>query len=382
MDCTSGGSCGSSVESERWVYFMGRKMFAKVVGGQLKAVTPNRLASESKHYPYGEAQGTPPSDTKDHFATYRRDETGLDYAWNRYYSSTMGRFTTTDPYGGSAKLTNPQSWNRYSYVENNPVNATDRTGMFIDYNNDQSLWFGDGDKWAFWDCLYTPHLSYASWGSWCNPSTSMYSFEMLSLLVPAAAQNMQVSGGGGSSGSGVSLRSGWITTGEAWNSVMTAMNSVIDSIRGDQRCKTWLQGEASDADFDALIDTLLGTDGINRVGVAQIDYKNGSLAALQGGQNEVTQLPSQAVITVNTHGAFFDRNFRVGPESIDRNGVVTRKYRGETSAARNTILIHELAHVFGVILSDFNNPQAVATNESMIHQNCGRVVEGPGRGRR
>ena len=39
---------------------------------------------------------------KDKFATYYRDgTTGLDYAQNRYYANTLGRFTSPDPYKAS-----------------------------------------------------------------------------------------------------------------------------------------------------------------------------------------------------------------------------------------------------------------------------------------
>ena len=55
--------------------------------------------------------------------------TGLDYAWNRYYSSTWGRFTSADPYQASGEPTEPQTWNRYSYVAGDPVNSTDPTGL-------------------------------------------------------------------------------------------------------------------------------------------------------------------------------------------------------------------------------------------------------------
>jgi hypothetical protein len=56
------------------------------------------LRSRADHYPYGEQKGAgPPYNDKDYFTTYRRDETGLDFAWNRYCSPIMGRFTTADP---------------------------------------------------------------------------------------------------------------------------------------------------------------------------------------------------------------------------------------------------------------------------------------------
>jgi RHS repeat-associated protein len=124
--CT-GGACGGYTETQRWIYFAGRKMFSKT-GSTLKAVTPNRLASEARHFPYGETDGTPPSDTKDYFATYRRDGTGLDYAWNRYYSPTMGRFTTADP--GPFDYMKPERLNLYVYSGNNPVNLHDPNGRF------------------------------------------------------------------------------------------------------------------------------------------------------------------------------------------------------------------------------------------------------------
>ena len=59
-------------------------------------------------------------------------ETGLDYFLARYYSSTQGRFISPDPIFISDKQTyKPQLWNLYNYVGNNPLNATDPTGMEI-----------------------------------------------------------------------------------------------------------------------------------------------------------------------------------------------------------------------------------------------------------
>jgi RHS repeat-associated protein len=52
----------------------------------------------------------------------------LDYMHARYYSSSMGRFLSVDPVLGDASA--PQSWNRYSYVRNNPINRTDPDGRF------------------------------------------------------------------------------------------------------------------------------------------------------------------------------------------------------------------------------------------------------------
>jgi RHS repeat-associated protein len=64
------------------------------------------------------------------FATYTRDSaTGNDYADQRYYSSTLGRFMTADPYTASGGPGSPTSWNRYAYTRGDPANSIDRTGL-------------------------------------------------------------------------------------------------------------------------------------------------------------------------------------------------------------------------------------------------------------
>jgi RHS repeat-associated protein len=65
------------------------------------------------------------------FTSYERDnESDLDFAQARYYSSSQGRFTSVDPLMASAVVTNPQTLNRYSYVTNSPLTLTDPSGMF------------------------------------------------------------------------------------------------------------------------------------------------------------------------------------------------------------------------------------------------------------
>jgi RHS repeat-associated protein len=64
------------------------------------------------------------------FTGYEKDQsTGLDYANARMYSGSRGRFTKPDPAGLSAADARPQTLNRYSYVNNDPVNFVDRTGL-------------------------------------------------------------------------------------------------------------------------------------------------------------------------------------------------------------------------------------------------------------
>jgi RHS repeat-associated protein len=74
---------------------------------------------------YGQVEGL-----KQKFTSKERDsESGLDYFGARYYSSTTGRFTGVDPLMGSADVAMPQTWNRYAYALNNPMNIIDPDGM-------------------------------------------------------------------------------------------------------------------------------------------------------------------------------------------------------------------------------------------------------------
>ena len=67
------------------------------------------------------------------FTEYERDtETGLDYAQARYFSSVQGRFVSVDPLFSSGKPQDPGSWNRYSYVLNNPLKFVDPSGLVPD----------------------------------------------------------------------------------------------------------------------------------------------------------------------------------------------------------------------------------------------------------
>ncbi|MDD5222996.1 MAG: RHS domain-containing protein [bacterium] len=58
---------------------------------------------------------------------YYDAETGLHYNGHRYYSTKLGIYTTPDPVGGSPK--DPQSFNPFPYVANNPINYFDPFGL-------------------------------------------------------------------------------------------------------------------------------------------------------------------------------------------------------------------------------------------------------------
>jgi RHS repeat-associated protein len=93
-------------------------------------------------FPYGDGVTCSSAADKQFFTgKWRLPESQLDYFGARYYNSTLGRFTSPDyqdlsdalPFVGIdpipyADTSNPQSFNLYSYVGNNPISRTDSDG--------------------------------------------------------------------------------------------------------------------------------------------------------------------------------------------------------------------------------------------------------------
>ena len=91
---------------------------------------PDRLGSIGKFYPYGQERPSATTNGTEKFTGYLRDaETGLDYADQRYEQPGVGRFLTADPSQGSVDLMNPQTWNAYAYVNGDPINLADPSGL-------------------------------------------------------------------------------------------------------------------------------------------------------------------------------------------------------------------------------------------------------------
>jgi RHS repeat-associated protein len=121
--------------------YAGARMVAREQGGAMRYYHADRLStrlitdgagnvvSTQDHMPFGEDAGATGESSKHRFTSYERDsETGTDYAVNRQHQNANGRFMQPDPISGN--IGNPQSLNRYSYVQNDPVNLVDPEGLF------------------------------------------------------------------------------------------------------------------------------------------------------------------------------------------------------------------------------------------------------------
>ncbi len=134
--CAWGNYCGSMSAD---VYFAGKLVRTNgvtVVTDRLGSVRANSSNEHFSYLPYGEEQSPVTADNRIKFGTYFRDATGTtnqDYADQRYYNPWFGRFNTPDPSGRRAvKLLSPTTWNRYAYVNGDPINFNDPSGLCED----------------------------------------------------------------------------------------------------------------------------------------------------------------------------------------------------------------------------------------------------------
>jgi RHS repeat-associated protein len=109
--------------------------------GSVRMITDadQQVVRRCDYLPFGqEWQCTGVDDPRGFAEMERAPETGggswlpLNYAGARYYHSQAGRFTSPDPvWVLDQHLEDPQTWNRYVYVRNNPFRYTDADGRSI-----------------------------------------------------------------------------------------------------------------------------------------------------------------------------------------------------------------------------------------------------------
>jgi RHS repeat-associated protein len=101
---------------------------------RLNSTTGRTVNSDVAFAPFGEVYNSP--------TTFWYEFAGLnnnltDNVWDadaRRYHAKQGRWLSPDPAGLSAvNLANPQSWNRYAYVLNNPLRYADPLGLYCQW---------------------------------------------------------------------------------------------------------------------------------------------------------------------------------------------------------------------------------------------------------
>ncbi|MDR3578202.1 MAG: RHS repeat-associated core domain-containing protein, partial [Anaerolineaceae bacterium] len=103
------------------------------LGSSRMATTPMRTLYYSTAYaPFGEAETFIETGTTDRsFTGLNQDTNNSQYDFlYRSYSPVQGRWLSPDPAGlGVARPNNPQTWNRYAYVGNKPLQTVDSLGL-------------------------------------------------------------------------------------------------------------------------------------------------------------------------------------------------------------------------------------------------------------
>ncbi|HYC93584.1 MAG TPA: RHS repeat-associated core domain-containing protein, partial [Thermoanaerobaculia bacterium] len=143
---------GRLLAGQREEFFRGKRHFHTDHLGTIRLITDQNTRSISRHdfSPFGVEQTDPHYERKSStmaddyrartdpmkYTAHERELLGwynyettdyLDNMHARFYDPNDGRFLSADPVMGLAAR--PQSWNRYSYVQNDPVNAIDPSGM-------------------------------------------------------------------------------------------------------------------------------------------------------------------------------------------------------------------------------------------------------------
>jgi len=90
------------------------------------------VAWREQYTPFGETMTNPlgNADLAGYTGHIKDSATGLNYMQARYYDPLIGRFLSIDPINFTPDM--PFMFNRYTYVNNDPVNGTDPTGMACD----------------------------------------------------------------------------------------------------------------------------------------------------------------------------------------------------------------------------------------------------------
>jgi RHS repeat-associated protein len=305
------------IQGQPSVYFAGKLIQEQgqwVMTDRLGSVRLNATNGRSSYQPYG-AEVTPTtSDQRTKFATYYRDSAGLDYAGQRYYSNVTGRFLTPDPSLVNVDLEDPGSWNRYAYVQGDPVNSNDPTGQY---------------RLICEAYPFTPGCP-----GWDSAGAAYGN--------PVGGSNLAIQEGPAHGGTNVNYGGGPASAINISNFSTTSPKAigVQNSLRwigawlsqgNDPDCDSWL------ANNGLAIDTILGQTAANSkmyVGVGDFSDPTISAIAGVGGTNLP---PDTALLTVNLGGAYFSSGY-----SVSGTGFT---YQGGTGLAEVFILLHELGHL-------------------------------------
>ncbi|MFO0453325.1 MAG: RHS repeat-associated core domain-containing protein, partial [Pseudomonadota bacterium] len=285
---------------------------------------------------------------------YHRDQTGLDYADQRYYNSAIGRFLSADPYEASGGATEPNSWGRGVYVHGDPANFNDAIGLYESQaDQDQN---GEDAMRAWY--LFLRRINQLGPGTTSPPPDP---FDGADFQGAHIVDGLAFKGTGSVSEKQKALIS------STRRSIAKAWSDGIDP-----DCEGWFSNATAKSglnlgDFLSRIDTLMGAGEI--VGRWNIGGVTGSNLTLHFG----------TPIIFNTGGAFF-RDLG-HPQSGDVHRKEISALDSNTDQQRAMIMLHEWAHLLQAqgFLSDGPTSlmpgNASAFNADLLWQKCNKTIK-------
>jgi RHS repeat-associated protein len=290
------------------------------------------------------------------YTSYDRDGNGSDEAMFRRYNRQHSRFDQPDPYDGSYDLSDPQSFNRYAYVQNDPANFADPTGLakqecFTLENGQQVcvdvisiyIWDRRGMDRAFWR-NFVDNSVFAGFtggsggtGGTGNPQN------------PVSGPNDQ-------------------NTQMLNHAFADASSAIAPWKRGKNPCLTFFtQGGRSLEEVSKLFSNFWKTAQMNPSAAPSIA---GTTNSGQGMNARVTFYAPFFANTGETEaGKLAGYNWEPARGRYEElfTSLTPRQYRGLT-------VLHEFAHALGLIPSDKNGGSQSQTNDQTIYDKCGKFL--------
>ena len=301
------------------------------------------------------------------FTTYERDANGGDEAMFRRYESKMSRFSQPDPYDGSYNLADPQSLNRYSYTQNDPVNFTDPSGLQSCYD----AWCGISG-FGGWGGGYSGGNG---WGSDPRPGR-----EIIDNAGSDVVQTILIRDGLVYELSEGTLGFEYVTYPQG-NQLPITVRFMSDRYRRDfllalADAERRLSTNKACADFFGMEGTtLFGMDSAEyAIGVlGNTEYRVlplGAPTSVSGTSNYTVtgaQTNSPRSVFINSQGPFFDTSINI-PGGGNRTFDFGTGLSGPAFGA--LLLLHELGHQMGLFGADASDPQLNRQHTQQVQDAC------------
>jgi RHS repeat-associated protein len=199
--------------------------------GSVRVVTNQAGAVVRRHdfKPFGEEINvTFPNPDRKLFTGQERDsETGSDYFGARYYRAGIGRFTTVDSeLNVNDALADPQKWDHYAYVTNNPLRYTDPDGknpLLIAGGIGSAVYGG----WAIYQNVSHGQPWYNNVGVEATKGL------IVGLTLGAAAPALAAAGAAGTASLGVESAGTWVASAEAMSPRAAAFQAQVTGRAGE-----------------------------------------------------------------------------------------------------------------------------------------------------